>query len=205
MADEMNEGTTYLRALKQATGVPSGAAAAPAREPDRLIDNLSTAQGSESFQGAEKRRSPRYKCEGSAQLREEGCDVRTLVHLHRYQPKWVLCRGAGHISSRNAAAHETGSQWHPRGDQGQSAHLVSLPGNGHLFRRNVGRERVPPETVACKPFPSRRDHGTSTGPIESLPAIRRPEAAVRALIEFFEIHQILMRDDFLKLLKKTQQ
>jgi hypothetical protein len=77
MADEMNEGTTYLRALKQATGVPSSAAAAPAREPDRLIDNLSIVQGSESVQGAEKRRSPRYKCEGSAQLREEGCDVRT--------------------------------------------------------------------------------------------------------------------------------
>jgi hypothetical protein len=34
-------------------------------------------QGGEGFQGAEKRRSPRYKCEGSAELREEGCDVRT--------------------------------------------------------------------------------------------------------------------------------
>jgi hypothetical protein len=45
----------------------------------------------------------------------------------------------------------------------------------------------------------------STGLIESLPAITRPEAAVRALIEFFEIHQILMRDDFVKLMKKTQQ
>jgi hypothetical protein len=45
----------------------------------------------------------------------------------------------------------------------------------------------------------------STGPIESLPAITRPEAAVRALIEFFEIHQILMCDDFVKLLKKTEQ
>lgn len=77
MADEMNEGTAYLRALKQATGAPSGAAAAPAREQDRLIDNLSTAQSGDSFQGAEKRRSPRYKCEGGAQLREEGCDVRT--------------------------------------------------------------------------------------------------------------------------------
>jgi hypothetical protein len=45
----------------------------------------------------------------------------------------------------------------------------------------------------------------STGLIESLPAITRPEAAVRALIEFFEIHQVLMCDDFVKLLKKTQQ
>jgi hypothetical protein len=77
MADEMNEGTASLRALKQSTGAPSGAGAAPAREQNRLIDPLSTVQGSESFHGAEKRRSPRYKCEGSARLREEGCDVRT--------------------------------------------------------------------------------------------------------------------------------
>jgi PilZ domain-containing protein len=77
MTEELNEGTAYLRALKQATGALSGAAAAPAREQGRLIDNLSTVPGSESFQGAEKRRSPRYKCEGSVQLREEGCDVRT--------------------------------------------------------------------------------------------------------------------------------
>jgi hypothetical protein len=28
---------------------------------------------------------------------------------------------------------------------------------------------------------------------------------VRALIEFFEIHQVLMRDDFLKLLTKSQK
>jgi hypothetical protein len=43
----------------------------------------------------------------------------------------------------------------------------------------------------------------STGLMESLPAITHPEAAVRALIEFFEIHQILMRDDFVKLLKRS--
>ena len=45
----------------------------------------------------------------------------------------------------------------------------------------------------------------TTGPMEALPAITQPEATVRALIEFFEIHQILMRDDFVKLLKKTQE
>lgn len=45
----------------------------------------------------------------------------------------------------------------------------------------------------------------STGPMEGLPAITNPEAAVHALIEFFEIHQILMRDDFLKLMKKSQK
>jgi hypothetical protein len=45
----------------------------------------------------------------------------------------------------------------------------------------------------------------TTGPMEALPAITHPEAAVHALTEFFEIHQILMRDDFVKLLKKSQK
>lgn len=42
-------------------------------------------------------------------------------------------------------------------------------------------------------------------PMQGLPSITNPETAMRALIEFFEIHQILMRDDFLKLLKKSQK
>jgi hypothetical protein len=40
--------------------------------------------------------------------------------------------------------------------------------------------------------------------MEALPAIMHAEAAMGALIEFFEIHEILMRDDFVKLLKKSQ-
>ena len=77
MAQELNDGVSYLKALKQATGSPSGAAAAPVRAQDKAMETPSTTQNSESFAGAEKRRSPRYKCEGSAELREDGCDVRT--------------------------------------------------------------------------------------------------------------------------------
>jgi len=35
MAEEINDGTSYLRALKHATSSLSGAAAAPAHEPER--------------------------------------------------------------------------------------------------------------------------------------------------------------------------
>jgi hypothetical protein len=41
--------------------------------------------------------------------------------------------------------------------------------------------------------------------MEGLPEINYPDTAVRALIEFFEMHQVLMRDDFLKLMKKSQK
>jgi hypothetical protein len=70
----------------------------------------------------------------------------------------------------------------------------SLPGHGHRFRGNIGRERRPSETATCQPLASRvimrpgapSPHPT-TGPMEALPAITHPEAAMRALIEFFEI------------------
>lgn len=77
MAQELNDGIAYLMALKQTIGSESAAAPAPAREPHKVVESRSSAQESESFGGAEKRRSPRYKCEGSAEVREEGCDVRT--------------------------------------------------------------------------------------------------------------------------------
>ena len=63
MPQDMNEGVSYLRALKQ-----MGNASDPHSE--------SSATG-EGFQGTEKRRSLRYKCEGSVQIREDGRDVHT--------------------------------------------------------------------------------------------------------------------------------
>ena len=81
MAQELNDGIAYLMALKQVTGSQSGAAAATARGQEQPLETSSKKQSSESFGGAEKRRSPRYKCEGSAEVREEGCDVRTWATL----------------------------------------------------------------------------------------------------------------------------
>src|SRR5882672_12294888 len=66
MTQESNESVSYLVALKQSTS--GGAAAAPAR---------SVGSPGHVSTGLEKRRSPRYKCEGSAELRQEASDVRT--------------------------------------------------------------------------------------------------------------------------------
>ena len=212
MADETNEGTAYLRALKQATGSQPGAAAAPAREHDRPIDNLSTVQGSESFQGAEKRRSPRYKCEGSVQLREEGCDVRTWstftdISLNGCYVEAQATYPAGTLLYMKLEAGgirvETKGKVrisYPYLGMGIAFEDMSDENATHLkhLLASLARPRVIMGPGVNSPHPS-------TGPMEFLPAITHPEAAVRAVIEFFEIHQILMRDDFVKLLKKSQQ
>ena len=41
-------------------------------------------------------------------------------------------------------------------------------------------------------------------PLEAVPPIANPTAAMLALIEFFENRQMLMREDFLRILRNSQ-
>lgn len=61
MAEEPNDGVAYLRALRQMTTSDAAAGAAPAKDTG-ATDTSSASAPSAPFQGAEKRRSPRYKC-----------------------------------------------------------------------------------------------------------------------------------------------
>ena len=40
--------------------------------------------------------------------------------------------------------------------------------------------------------------------LSAVPAVSNPAAAVKAITEFFETRQMLMRDDFLRILRKSQ-
>ena len=42
------------------------------------------------------------------------------------------------------------------------------------------------------------------GPLEAVPQIADPGAALQALTEFFESRQMLMREDFLRILRQSQ-
>src|SRR5437588_6214320 len=71
MAQEGNDGVSYLKALRQSAGGPTTTASA--QEPlDASVD-------AQPHSGPERRRSPRYRCEGSVEMREEGHDVRTYA------------------------------------------------------------------------------------------------------------------------------
>jgi hypothetical protein len=210
MAEEINDGTAYLRALKHATSSQSGAAA-PAREPERLMEKASTVQGGEDFQGAEKRRSPRYKCEGSAEVREEGCDVRTWasftdIGLHGCYVEAQATYPAGTLLHMKLEAN--GIRLETKGKVRISYPYLGMGIFEEMSDENVAhlKQLLASLSRPCVIVgPGASSPHPSTGPMEGMPPITNPEAAVRVLIEFFEIHQILMRDDFLKLLKKNQQ
>src|ERR1700687_6013065 len=78
MAQDTNENVSYFRGLEQffAPREANVGAAAPARETG--TEKRAETEGTASrFQGAEKRRSTRYKCEGSAGIRQDGTEVHT--------------------------------------------------------------------------------------------------------------------------------
>jgi len=212
MAQELNDGVAYLKALKQTTGPHCVAAPAPAREPDKPVGTLPTAQESESFGGAEKRRSPRYKCAGSAEVREDGCDVRTWatftdVSLHGCYVEAQATYPAGTLLHMKMEVN--GMRFETKGKV-----RISYPylGMGIAFEEisdedlvrlkqllaTLSRPGIIMGPGANAPYPT-------TGPMEGLPSITNFEVALRALIEYFEMHQVLMRDDFLKLVKKSQK
>jgi hypothetical protein len=84
MDDENDAGATYLASLRQSTGShAAGAAPAHAREvPASAETHGSVAPPGKTNPGdADKRESPRYKCEGSARLQEIGSTVATWAAL----------------------------------------------------------------------------------------------------------------------------
>ncbi len=213
MAQEANEGVDYLRALKQSARLDAAAGAASAREA-AVKEHGPSGAGTDSherFQGAEKRRSPRYKCEGSADLREDGRDVRTWatfsdVSLHGCYVEAQATYPVGTILHMklevNGVRVET---------QGNVRVTYPYLGMGISFvemsEENVGRLRellVKISRPAVIMGPGIASSLPSRGPLDAVPLIADPSAAVQALTEFFENRQMLMREDFLRILRKSQ-
>jgi len=214
MDQEVNDGTAYLKALRQASSGQSGAAAAPAPEGSvtgAMSANTQPPGSEEHFQGAEKRRSPRYKCEGSAEVREDGCEVRTWatfsdISLHGCYVEAQATYPAGTLLHMkldvNGVRVETLGKVrisYPYLGMGIAFEEMSEENALHLKQllATLSRPAVIMGPGVQSPYPS-------TGPMESLGQIGNPGAAVQALVEYFDMHQVMMRDDFLRLVKKSQ-
>lgn len=217
MAEELNEGIAYLMSLKQSVRAAS-ATAGPAKEvvssvlpvPDGA--NLPASSAGDSFQGAEKRRSPRYKCEGSAEVREEGCDVRTwatftdvsvhgcYVEAQATYPAGTVLHLKLEVNGMRVDTKGTVRVTYPYLGMGIAFTEMSEEATTTL-RRLVATLSHPcmvmgPGITASLPANAMRD---------AIPLIADPAAAVQVLMEFFEKRQVLMREDFLRLLRKSQK
>jgi PilZ domain len=217
MAEDSVEGSAYLRALKRLDDPAVAAAPAPeSPAADGSHEDGFNYIGDEGnsgarFKGAEKRRSHRYKCEGKAELREEGRDVRTWatfrdVSLHGCYIEVQATYPVGTILQMKLDAN--GVQVETKG-----VVRVNYPylGMGIAFREmsepSVARlrellSRISRRTVGTPPGTS--SALASGGSLGLLAQIADPTSALRALAQFFENRQTLMRDDFLSILRKSQ-
>jgi hypothetical protein len=210
MAHETNEGISYLMALKR-SAEPVTAPTASESSPDAPAGSGTSPNSNDSFKGAEKRRSPRYKCEGSAEMCEVNCEVHTWasftdISLHGCYVEAQATYPVGTVLRMKLEAH---------------GHRVEAVGNVRVNYPYLGmgisfsemteenRARLKDLLVSIsRPSvlmgPGIASSLPARGPLESVPLISDPSAAVRALIDFFESRQMLMRDDFLRVLRQSQ-
>jgi|SRR5579862_812261 len=206
MAPEINDNAAYLRGLKGAD---------ESAFPDHGIEPQAFPSLPDSIQkpsAVEKRRAPRYKCEGSVQIREEGAEVHTWATFTD-----VSVHGC-YVEAQ--ATYPVGAVLHLKLEcndirvEAKGNVRVNYPylGMGIAFMdmsdENQARLRqllakISHSCVIMGPGIASSIPATSS--LGSVPVITNPTAAVQELIEFFENRQMLMRDDFLRLLKKSQR
>ena len=213
MAEETNWSVAYLKALKQSDVPAAGAAGvARARQSSARASDLKdgNAEASEPFQGAEKRRSTRHKCEGSAELRTDNCDVRTWasfqdVSMHGCYVEAQATYPVGTLLGMKLEAG--GVRVEARGEV-----RVNYPylGMGIAFQEMSEANRAQLKqllSTISRPtvvMGSRVTSSPAVGERTSAILLANPAAALRALTDFFENRQMLMRDDFLKILRASQ-
>jgi hypothetical protein len=213
MAEE--DDIAYLMALKRSGGAPASAEApAPERSPGGQV-TWGAIVGSASAQtqppGAEKRRSPRYKCEGKTELREQGCEVRTWaaftdISMHGCYVEAQATYPAGTVLEMKLEAN--GFKVETKGNVrvtypylGMGIAFVDMSEENRAHLRQLVDSISQPSVIMGPGIASTLP---ATGPLGAVPVIADPQAAIRLLVEFFDSRQMLTREDFLRVLRTSQ-
>lgn len=208
MEKDYDAGVAYLKALKQPA---AGSAATGTQTHEHSGSNPTGANSGDRFHGTEKRRSLRYQCAGSIEMCEDGCDAHTWatftdISLHGCYVEAQAAYPKGTLLHIRLEAN--GVRVETQGDV-----RVSYPylGMGIAFietsAENTARLREllmkvsRPSSLVGPGVASTLPTGK---PLDATPLVANPAAAVLALIEFFENRQMLMREDFLRILRASQ-
>jgi PilZ domain len=203
-----NDGAAYLIALKEPATVGADPVAGTPQGDSRAEP---AARMGQSYGGAEKRRSPRYKCEGSAEIREEGRDERTWatftdISVHGCYVEATSTYPVGTILKIKLNAR--GCQVLAAGNV-----RVSYPGLGMgiAFTKMEEADRSSLRDLLGVVAGKTMDQGASSPPspasasaVTMALALPDPSAAIRILVEYFQSRQVLGRDEFVRLVRKSQ-
>jgi hypothetical protein len=215
MADENDAGAAYLASLRQSSR-PQAAGAAPARAPEvsrpaeartgGLVPPGATASGA-----GDKRKSPRYKCSGSARLQEVGGTVATWaafadISMHGCYVETVSPYRVGAVLSMKLDANgfriEASGEVrvaYPGLGMGISFADISDEDRGRL--RELLRSLSPTSVIVS----SRTGPRSPASPqSQASPPAANPVATLQAIQKFFEDRHVMGREEFLRILRKSQ-
>ncbi len=193
MHDENSTGAAYLAALKQST--PQAAATAPGP----------------IIPASEKRRSPRHRCQGSAHIREVGSEGKiwatfTDISSHGcYVEAMSTFRMGAELALTievNGFRVECMGQVrtaYPNLGMGISFTTMSIQDRERL--RELLRSLSRPSVILS---PRVASNSLPSPPPDTAPTIGNPATALQALTNFFDERLILSREEFHRILRKSQ-
>jgi hypothetical protein len=218
MFDEISDGADYLSALKQ-SGTPRPAEAVPARAPGTSRSDETRARdvapsSRPGAASAEKRKSPRYKCKGSARLQEVGTGVMTWATFTD-----ISMRGC-YVEA--AAPYRVGAvldiKLQARGFQIEAGGEVSVSypnlGMGISFTKIAEEDRKrlrellrsisPASVILASPGVTSGASAPSLPRSESLSPDVNSRVALQAITKFFEDRHVMGREEFLRILRQSR-
>jgi hypothetical protein len=213
MSDENSAGAAYLAALKQSSPRAAGTAAAhaPVSSPISPHDGASST-GSPGSVADDKRKSPRYRCQGSARLREiasgvstwatftdislNGCYVEAMSTFRVGAQLGLTMEVNGFRLESNGEVRVT----YPNLGMGICFTTMSDPNREHLreLLRSLSRPSV---TLGARP---EVNSSVVSAPPNTLSPIANPSAALTAVMRYFDERHILSREEFFRILRKSQ-
>jgi hypothetical protein len=200
MSEENTAGASYLAALKQMTTSAAAAAAAQARANSAADVHIS-----------ERRRSPRYPCEGSAHLRDvktkvatwatftdismHGCYVEAMATFRMGTQLTLTIELKGYRIECGAEVRVV----YPGLGMGIAFTTIAEENRERLRELLLSlsqRALIMGAEAPAEPIPTHTPQSSST--------IQNPAAALRAISDFFQERYMLSRDEFLRIVKKSQ-
>jgi hypothetical protein len=210
MADEPDAGAAYLAALKQSTGPQAGAAAA-ASAPQVPRSAATRAGGAISPGNADKRKSPRYRCQGSAHVREIETGVAiwttfTDISLHGCYVEATTTYRIGvmlglKLEANGFRVEATGEVRVAYPSLGMGISFTKMSDEDRERLRELVRSISRPSVILGGRVAMRAPPRV---PADTLPSVSNPTATLQAMSTFFEDRHMMGREEFLRILRKSQ-
>jgi hypothetical protein len=210
-SDETSEGANYLSGLKRSSSPAAAARATDLPHPAETGSGVSAPAGKTVFTGTENRKSPRYRCKGSARLQELGGTVATWatfadISMHGCYVETSTPHPTGTTLSLTLDAN--GFRIEATGEV-----RVSYPnlGMGVSFRKmsDGDRERLRllmrsisrPSVIVSSRLADRPPSLSQPEPVRS---VANPGAVLQSMQNFFEDRHMMGREEFLRILRQGQ-